>query len=318
MKKNCLNECKMVPVSLEENGHKGYELAVWVGEPRQSNGTMCILVPGSSYDHTYWDFPFHPEKYSCVKYLTDAGYTILAYDRIGTGNSSLPPVDLVTGECHAYTVHQLVGMVKKGDLGNNRIDRIVVIAHSQGSRIALLEEILYHDVDALIISGQLHFNSFIGPAINRLMLNWVLASEDAKFTGKNIPPGYTTTRAGTRSQYFFNMETADPQTVRRDEELKGLATTFDAGSINVLDRTNDVKVPVFCVMGEYDLLFCNPPARLVAEEVCAVERAYFSEAAELEVYVLPGAGHCLNLHENAVDWYQAASNWIQRRISKQS
>jgi hypothetical protein len=169
----------------------------------------------------------HPEKYSCVRYLGVSGYATLIYDRVGTGASSLPQVYLVTGGYQACIIHQLIQQIGSGELGSNKFDKIVLIGHSKRSPIVLLEGILYHDVDAVTISGLLNFNSFVGPAVNELLVNWVSASEDIKFKDI-IPAGYTTTRTDTRGNYFYNIETADKETIIKDKELKSLATIFGA------------------------------------------------------------------------------------------
>src|SRR5262245_52657316 len=59
-------------------------------------GTVHLLVPGSTYGQTVWDFPYHPELYSYVRALNAAGVATFAIDRFGAGTSSAPPSPSVT------------------------------------------------------------------------------------------------------------------------------------------------------------------------------------------------------------------------------
>ena len=42
----------------------------------------------------------------------------------------------------------------------------------------------------------------------------------------------------------------------------------------------------------------------------AQEAAYYAPDAQLETYVLPGAGHSLALHRNAEDYRDATRAWL--------
>jgi hypothetical protein len=42
----------------------------------------------------------------------------------------------------------------------------------------------------------------------------------------------------------------------------------------------------------------------------------FFANGRVTVYILPGAGYCISLHENAIEWYEAANRWIQSKFRK--
>src|SRR5947209_4961596 len=95
-----------VPVTLSALDSTVYHVATWLC----SNGvvagkTVQVLVHGSTYDHTYWDFPLSPQTYSYVRQITNAGYVALNFDRIGTGLSDTPPALQVTLQSNAYVIH---------------------------------------------------------------------------------------------------------------------------------------------------------------------------------------------------------------------
>lgn len=47
------------------------------------------------------------------------------------------------------------------------------------------------------------------------------------------------------------------------------------------------------------------------------ERPYFSPAARLHTYVLPGAGHCINLAPNTRLYQAAVASWLDRTLGSQ-
>src|SRR5438552_5236369 len=96
-----------VPVHLSATDATVYQLAGWacgVGAP--AGRPVEVLVPGFTYAHAYWDFPFTPQVYSYVRAATDAHNITFAVDRLGTGQSSYPPSALLTASAHVYALHQ--------------------------------------------------------------------------------------------------------------------------------------------------------------------------------------------------------------------
>jgi hypothetical protein len=86
-----------VPVHLSAANSTVYQLVGWTCSKGSSNHKPVeILVPGFTYDHTYWDFPLQPLAYSYVQAATDGGNVTFAVDRLGTGQSSHPPSTLLT------------------------------------------------------------------------------------------------------------------------------------------------------------------------------------------------------------------------------
>jgi hypothetical protein len=106
--------------------------------------TMQIVLHGSTYSHSYWDWPFQPETYSYVRRATAAGYAVLNIDRIGIGQSDHPPAEDVTIGANAYVVHQIVQQLRGGGLvvpsfGRIRAGRVALVGHSLGSVISIQE-----------------------------------------------------------------------------------------------------------------------------------------------------------------------------------
>src|ERR1700736_4009061 len=68
--------------------------------------TVQVLIPGATYDHSYWDFPM--PGYSYALYAQAHGQATFAMDRFNTGDSSRLPSALVTVEMDSNVVHQVI------------------------------------------------------------------------------------------------------------------------------------------------------------------------------------------------------------------
>jgi hypothetical protein len=62
---------------------------------------------------SYWDPELKPESYSYVDAALGAGYSILIYDRLGTGQSEKPDAyDIVQGPPHIEILNQLIVLAR--------------------------------------------------------------------------------------------------------------------------------------------------------------------------------------------------------------
>ncbi|ARV57861.1 hypothetical protein BZZ01_03735 [Nostocales cyanobacterium HT-58-2] len=280
-----------------------------------SNRTVQVLVPGGTYDHNYWDLSYQPEQYSYVDALTQAGYATFNIDRIGIGNSSRPPADQVTVQSNGYVLNQVNQLLRSGKINGVQFDNIINVGHSLGSIIAIETAIQYGGVDGVILSGLIH--NLRSDSAQALRDSLYPAQLDPRLSEENVPEGYRTTLPGTRGQLFYNQSNTDPQVIALDEATKQTQTTGEAaalrGGVAALPDTRQINVPVLLAIGQKDNLscidnICNP------ENVPAFEAPFFSPQAQLQTYVLPDAGHVMNLELNASLWYYAARQWSDRFV----
>lgn len=102
-----------------------------------------------------WDFPYQPEKYSWVRNATSEGYSTLAFDSVGAGNSSKPD-GLLEAQCQTYveSIHQIVEMLRAGQIGGKAFDKVITIGFSLGSvSLVSLAKQYPADADALVLHG---------------------------------------------------------------------------------------------------------------------------------------------------------------------
>jgi pimeloyl-ACP methyl ester carboxylesterase len=121
-----------------------------------SGRTVQILISGTTQTHVYWDFPLRPQQYSYVHALTNAAYAMLNLDRLGTGQSDHPPGDQVTIAAQAYTVHQIIQALHAVQGPGSSLGKVILVGHSVGAAIPVVEANRYVDVDGVILSGLLH------------------------------------------------------------------------------------------------------------------------------------------------------------------
>jgi pimeloyl-ACP methyl ester carboxylesterase len=307
-----------MPVALTPGAQASYTMVGWLCAYGPLRGrTVQVLVPGLTYDAYYWNFPLDPQRYSYVRYADAAGYATLAIDRLGTGASSHPAATVLTAQTEAYTVHQIVADLHAGRLGHTRFGKVMLVGHSYGSEIALNEAATYHDVSGLISTDWLTAGNLAGHLTVRD--SYEPASDDPTFA--NLPAGYMTTKPDAKGPDFYNLSYADPAVVTEDNALRQTVTTSEV--VSVADpipqaTTLSIDVPVLLVVGQDDALNCNATAPGLScansAAIMARESANYSPQACLRAFVLPRAGHSINLHPDAPEWFAVADTWSDRHV----
>ncbi|NWJ71088.1 alpha/beta fold hydrolase [Pseudonocardia sp. ICBG1122] len=280
---------------------------------------VLVLVHGITYGTYYWDFPYQPETYSAVNALNEHGYATLNIDRIGHGRSDHPLSALTTTAAQAETVHQLIGKLREGAIGDIPFEHVTTVGHSYGSVIAWFESSLYNDTDAVIATG---YTDRVG-AINAvpLILTGGPAALDPVTSGEPwaADPGYLQVRQGSRNiPALYHRENVDPAVIEKDNELANTVTvpelaTFPEPEYDGMHK--NITIPTFSINGEYDTLVCG-----ANQQECATDASQDASPEELEAAstrlrdweapahnsaacfraaAVPDAGHDINLHRNA-------------------
>jgi pimeloyl-ACP methyl ester carboxylesterase len=280
--------------------------------------TLQILIHGASYNRQYWDFPFQPSRYSYTRAANDAGFTTIAVDRLGTGDSVRPPGELLTVHEHASTLHQIVTSIRNGTARDARgkkikFDRIVLVGHSFGSNISWTEAGLYGDVDGLILTAISHDQNPPAAPLT-VTLSWP-AELDPKFASANIPSGYLTTIPGARDELFFHPPGRSPDVVAVDEQVTKdtlpIGMLFD--QFTTYGYTQNIHVPVLNVNGDFDTLACQLPSCTGSGSI-ANEGSFYHPDADYTQLIVPETGHATNLHFNSRAWFQQAQDWVEDHV----
>lgn len=310
-----------VPVALSVGQSPQYTIyGELCNPPTGSAHAVQLLVPGATYGHVYWDFPYQPQTYSYVRALNAAGYSTFNIDRIGSGQSSHPPLNLVdvTMETDAYVTHEIVQDLRSGLIGNQQFARVLIVGHSLGSAVVWIEAGTYHDVDGVIITGLVHHLNT--SKLIDIFSTFYPASLDPRFSGDGYGTQYLTTEPGTRGRDFYYQPGADPNVITTDEATKettpdGEVATFAPVLIDGISAL--IMVPVLLVVGQQDSIVCGQLATDCnsAATVRHAETPYYSPQAQLNVAVIPNVGHDLNLHKAASLWFAAAIAWSYQYVA---
>jgi pimeloyl-ACP methyl ester carboxylesterase len=145
-----------------------YGVRYYRGEPGPQT-TAIVLVHGNSVTHEFWDV--RPD-FSVARRLAEAGYLVIAYDRLGYGNSPYPRPRgagySLTISSHRWMLHEIVGHLKTGDYtfaepqGCSTTHRrrvglhspaAVIVGHSGGGAVVSGYPGRYHDVAAMVQAG---------------------------------------------------------------------------------------------------------------------------------------------------------------------
>ena len=175
--------------------------------------TIQMLSHGLGYDRSYWDVG---PGYSYVDAAVSRGYAILAYDRLGAGNSDHPdPVNVVQPPIHVEVLHALIQGLKAGSFTGPEYDNVVSVGHSYGSTIQLALTGKYPgDCDAVIPTGVGSNFNYLASAL--LSNDATIANTvDNRFT--ELGNGYLITPTVTAYQRpFFRYPYFDPRGTQPD------------------------------------------------------------------------------------------------------
>jgi pimeloyl-ACP methyl ester carboxylesterase len=299
-----------LPVSLTEGGPTDQEVYAELSLPEGATPTVVqLLVPGFTYDHRYFTVP---GELNYVEAMTRAGYAVLALDRIGTGRSSRPPSAEVTAASNAHVLHQVVRALKDGTFGP-AFETVIAVGHSYGSGVVLVEDAAHHDLDGLVLTGMLHTTA---PLHAKAIDLFHQASEDELLKDRaDWPENYATHKPGNRARLLEAPGKVAPEISAYNEEIKGTATLGEGMTLTETyapELSRAVRVPTLIVVGALDQLFSGDDQEAVLDK----ERACYSEAAELEIAVIPETGHALTIHPTAPEFFAVVVDWAGRKVAK--
>lgn len=275
--------------------------------------TVEVLIPGGTYNSSYWDIGYEPQVHSFRLAMNNAGIATLALDRLGTGNSSKPLSTLVTATAQADAVHQVIHALRTGSMGPT-FSKIIVGGHSIGSAMAMIEAGTFHDVDGVLVTGMTHQMNFT--TVAGALATMYPASLASKFAGKSPDPGYLTTEPGTRYQDFHAPGPYDAGAIAYDESTKDVFAATEAVDTTalttvVIPASDAITAPVLIVTGD-DPNFCGPPLGsdcTSADTLRASEAPFFPKTPSLQAFVLHGYGHAINYAPDPSPYFQVVQAW---------
>ncbi len=257
-------------------------------DPPCKASTVVLLQHGLSYHKEAWDFP----GYSVMERLAAAGYSSVAIDRLGYGQSKLDDGNKVSFEAYADMANQIVGQLRE------EFAHVVMGGHSAGAGLSEYAQGVYGSADAIIALGWHHRPSdelgqeFIAEDTTRSF-----EDDYEYFLGT---PQY-------RAEMFYEPD-ADPAVVKADTEAANLTPSGEIQTIGKQPSryaVGNVKVPVFIQLAEKDRLFEPQYADMHASE--------FLSAPSVTVDIVPGAGHTFMLAPEGPAGTDRMVSWLKSR-----
>jgi pimeloyl-ACP methyl ester carboxylesterase len=272
--------------------------------------TVQVLIPGGTYNSSYWDIEFSPDTRSYRAAMNKAGFATLALDRLGTGRSSKPLSLLVTASAQAQAAHEVIQKLRP------KFRKVIIGGHSIGSAMAMIEAGNYRDVDGVLVTAMTHRMNLI--TVLPVLANMIPAPLDPKLSSRGLDPGYLTTGPGTRYKSFHAPGPNVPGAISFDETTKDVfAATEAVDTIAltnvVIPATRRINAPVLLIVGE-DNHFCGAPLGSdcsSAEALRASEAPFFSPEAKLKTFILNGYGHSINYAPNAAEYHSVVAGWAK-------
>ncbi|MGT2509387.1 alpha/beta hydrolase [Cupriavidus basilensis] len=296
-------------VKLNPNSEERVELhgELAATEDITADTTVQLLLAGGSNNGIYWDWPMNSEVHSYVRYATKLGFATLNLDRPGYGKSDRPDPQLMDFATQGYMVGQVIDQLKEGALGH-KFSKVVLNGHSMGGMVAWHCASKHRGVDAVIVSGVGHNLSAEAMGIVRAAAQPI---EDHPAYGRGM---------GWAPGYFARAMSPNLPESAVDLFTLLLQDTVMIAELNTMERdskdysiTENIRVPVLFALGQYDKRWCVSASECSLDPVFLNEGKYYFPGVDFTSFIVPQAGHLINKDPGAPIFFQAVSEWLQKR-----
>ncbi|KIW48442.1 uncharacterized protein PV06_01024 [Exophiala oligosperma] len=272
----------------------------------------------------YWDPDYKPEVYSYIMATLEAGYSILTYDRLGTGLSDKPDAyDVVQAQVQLQILKVMTEMARSGEISkmaSSQLDSIpsftkfVHVGHSFGSILTSALVAKYPDLtDGISLTGYIiatHANHPTGS------WGWVLAREADPVKWADRGSGYLSLATLTQFQEAFISSSggvfdAGASAFGYDIAQPSPIADFRTGFAIQGLKATDYKAPIQFLLAEYDFLLCGGNCVNNYNETL-LRQVYYPSVSDFNITIQEGAGHGLTLHTNARKGYQAQFDFFDK------
>ncbi|SPQ25745.1 5462d2cc-03d4-4597-83d1-91a8153b4de2 [Thermothielavioides terrestris] len=265
---------------------------------------LQIATPGLGFDKRYWDVELKPEEYSYVDAAVSKGYSILTYDRLGTGKSQKPDAyDVVQIPTEVEILAGLTNLARSGKLiSSSKVlgsthpvpklqpSKVVQVGHAYGAYLITVALGKYGRLaDGAVLTGFLLTN------LTRMLdvLNY-----DHAFARQHDP-----VRFGEYTSGYFVLET--------ESCLQKLFLRKGAFEPALLAYTERIKQPE--AVGEYASEGTSPltPAAEFEGPVLLFNGEFDNfHAVNVTSYLQPNTGHALTVATNASAGYEVILQYL--------
>ena len=294
-----------------------YNLATTYCAPDSGDGKVLqILTHGIGFDRSYWDLSFNNYNYSYTETAVDQyGFSTLSWDRLGIGMSQHgDPLSEIQAPLEQAALTALTQLFLSGSWEGKKFDKVVHVGHSFGSELSYG---LARDnptlSNGLVLTGFSSNASFVPyfelggnfvsvttvPSAASLYVAGYLAAGDPSGVQTNFfAPGQFDPAILTLAYM-----TGQPVTIGELLTIEG-----EAAGVNTFAG------PVLVITGERDIPYCGGDCLATGNpalaSIPAASQQFLPNAAPFEAFIVPGAGHGLNLEYSHETTYQHINQFL--------
>ncbi|KAF3016256.1 hypothetical protein E8E14_012683 [Neopestalotiopsis sp. 37M] len=288
-----------------------YDIEGTYCEPENKPTGVQVLVHGIGFDRSYWDFPANNYSNSYVDAALAQGWATFAYDRPGIGQSAHgDPVNEIQSFLEVEVLVAITKLLRDGLYGPTpAYKKVVHVGHSFGSiQVYALADQHKELTDGICLTGFSQNGSYNTEF--QLGGNFVQANTIPHLS--DYADGYfaSGSESGVQSNFFapgdFEPEFLEAAYNASQPVTVGELLTL-AAPVSVI---NHYDGPVKIVTGDLDIPFCGGNCSVSSPSIPQSAVQFFPEAAYFKTYIVPGAGHGLNLEKSAPDTFDAILNFF--------
>ncbi|KAM3076375.1 hypothetical protein ACMFMG_007195 [Clarireedia jacksonii] len=287
--------------------------------PTQNYNAWQFLTHGIGFDRGYWEVPFD-NSYSYVDVAVDQyGYSTLAIDRLGIGESSqADPTNVLQAPAELSAIYEVTKMLRAASLPDLDISEpsyIFHVGHSFGSILSYELAAAHPEAtDGLILQGFSLDSSSLPQTIAGFDIQ-AASTQHMKCCNTQYPEGYLTwANIGANQFAFLAPPYYNPLIGEYTERNK---QPFTTGEILTLgsqpSSAPDFTGPVLVLTGNEDEIFCGGDCSATdgqGASIPAGAAAAFPKASKFEAYIQPNCGHAVNVHYNATEAYNVMNSFL--------
>ncbi|KAF7195831.1 hypothetical protein HII31_02848 [Pseudocercospora fuligena] len=273
--------------------------------------TVEFLTHGTGFDRYYWDFA---PGYSYVDTAIASNHAVFFYDRLGNGLSDHADPLIVQAPLQLELAHAMINMLRN----DHKFKKVIGVGHSFGSILTQGLNWAYPDLlDASVLTGYGVNTTTIATLGFDFGSNPTIASiaDSERFAG--LSNGYTCSESvrGTQLDYLSSTpDSFDPAILAQAFAQRGLQSAGEMASAPVGGVAKNYTKPLFVINGEQDFPFCLGNCSYPQDQAAAVREAMYPavKASGFGSYLVPNAGHGLNLHYSAQQAYEVIQTFLSK------
>ncbi|KAK3395298.1 hypothetical protein B0H63DRAFT_386992 [Podospora didyma] len=291
---------------------------------------LQIATQGLGYDKRYFDVEINPGEYSYLNAAIKKGYSVLTYDRLGTGKSEKPDAyDVVQIPTETEILAGLTKLARSGKLfsaskllsavtSNDPIltykpTKVVHVGHSLGSFITFSFLVSYGKLsDGALLTGFLLSSKLGSIDVSRFNHDFAYQHDPVRFAEYKNKSGYIVLKTESDIQkLFFHKDSFEQQLLTYNNQIKQPETVGEyasEGTVGFLPAY-DFTGPIQLMAGEYDYINCGGYCPGTYDSVNR-RNPLWPNASDYFPYLQPNTGHGLTLSKNASAGYEVMLGYL--------